>query len=231
MTFLHSNAESCLAGLFLKHTFWSRPFQTLCVVYIWIVRLLVIQYDSGNSGSFGVCFFIIFFYIFLAWWTLGKIFLLSVGTGCLFSPDFCSRCVCQLRPQLWCLEDVITFVPVSCVPSYTFGSGMLCSRTLRCFESDFVLQIKEKVERERCCMFFPFSYFSWWMCGFNNDRQQTPTYLYLLSQSDLCFFLLPFQWIVFKSISWVVAVSLTGRWEGKKKFHLSAESRNNITFP
>lgn len=56
------------------------------------------------------------------------------------------------------------------------------------------------------------------MCGFNTDGQQTPTYLCLLSQSDLCFFRLLFQWIVFESISWVVAVSLTGRWEGKKSF-------------
>lgn len=59
------------------------------------------------------------------------------------------------------------------------------------------------------------------MCGFKNDRQQILTHLYLLSQSYLCFSLL-LQWIVFKSISWVVAMP-DRKVGGKERLHLSAE--------
>lgn len=94
---------------------------------------------------------------------------------------------------------------------------MLCFRTLGCFENDLVLQIKEKFERERCCMFFPFSYFCDGCVGLTLTGSRCQHICAFLVRVTCVFFLLLFQWIVFESISWVVAVSLTGRWEGKKR--------------
>lgn len=113
--------------------------------------------DSGNSGSVWVCF--IFFPNFPGILDFREDFYLSVGTGYLFSPVFYSRCVCQLRPQLWYLEDANTFMPISCVASYTFRNGIFCFRTVCCFESILVSQIKEKFGRERCPCFSHFLIF------------------------------------------------------------------------
>lgn len=32
--------------------------------------------------------------------------------------SLCSKCVCQLRPQFWCLEDMNKFLVISCATSY-----------------------------------------------------------------------------------------------------------------
>lgn len=131
---------------------WTRTSQTLCVVYIWVV--LVIRYDSGNSGSLGVSF-CCFFFIFPGMLDVREDFHLSAGTGCLFPPVFCSRCVCQLRPQPRCLEDMNTFMPISCVVSYAFGNGT--SLLLKAF----CLTDKRKVWEGGLCMVFSFLLFLW----------------------------------------------------------------------
>lgn len=51
-----------------------------------------------------------------------------------------------------------TFIPVSCVVSYTFGNGILCFGMVRRFENALVSPIKAKFGRERCA-FFTFAYF------------------------------------------------------------------------
>lgn len=172
MTFLYPSVEidlqvnAYIIGA-VSQTVWSRPSQALCVVYIWIVRSLMIQCNSGNSGSLWACFF---------WGGWGGFpyfpgildfredFYLSVGTGCLLSPVFCSRCVCQLRPQLWCLEDMNTLMPISCVVSHTFGNGIVCFGMVRRFENALVSPIKVKFGTERCACFSHFLIFVMDVC-------------------------------------------------------------------
>lgn len=108
--------------MLVQKIFWSF-LDTVCVLNLnRMLASCIIQYDSGNRGSLRVCC-----WIFLAWMTSGR-----------FSPQcwrrvplltgFCSKCVCQLRPQFWCLEDMNKFLLISYVTSYDFGnrSGIWC---------------------------------------------------------------------------------------------------------
>lgn len=108
---------------------------------------------------------------------------------------------------------------------------MLCFRTLRCFENDLVLQIKEKFEGGRCCMFFPFSYFCDGCVGstLTGSRRQ-----------HICAFLVRVTCVFFSSSFSVdcFRIHFMGRGRvpdrkvgGEEKFLLSGEWRNNITFP
>lgn len=60
MTFLYPSVEIDLQvkAYIIAAVSQSRPSQALCVVYIGIVRSLMIQCNSGNSGSLWVCFFL-----------------------------------------------------------------------------------------------------------------------------------------------------------------------------
>lgn len=126
------------------------------------------------------CFF--FFLNFPGMVDFREDFHLSVGTGCLFSPVFCSRCVCQLRPQLWCLEDMSTFVPVSLCSELCFWKWNVVFLNGPLLWKWFSFTDKRKVWEGKMCMFFSFSYFCDGCVGLKT------TYLYLLSQSNSCFF-------------------------------------------
>ena len=74
--------------------------------------------------------------------------------------SFCSKCVCQLRPQLWCLEDMSKFLLISYVMSYAFGrrSGIWRVFMGDCFESAATLVFKRFriTERKMYVLFWPF---------------------------------------------------------------------------
>lgn len=91
----------------------SRWFISVCLDPFCLPTMLR---NSGNRGSLRVCC-----WIFLARATLGKIFHLKVGAECLLLPAPWSKCVCQLRPHFWCLEDMNKFLVISCVTSCAFG--------------------------------------------------------------------------------------------------------------
>lgn len=136
----------------------------MCVLSLnHVLAVFIILYDSGNRGSLRVCC-----RIFLAWMTSGR-----------FSPQcwrrvplltgFCSKCVCQLRPQFWCLEDINKFLLISCVTGYAFGnrSGIWCFflffflwvislKVQQQLPFSKRFRMKEKFDGEGCAVFWSF---------------------------------------------------------------------------
>lgn len=87
-------------------------------------------------------------------------FHLNVGEEYLLI-GFCSQCVCQLRPQFLCLEDMNKFLLISYVSSYAFGNRseiwhflLVLVREAPGFLFILRFRIKEQFERERFTSFF-----------------------------------------------------------------------------